>query len=811
MSFLDQFATEVNFTYNRQLSYKTCCGGVVSIIVMGILGVYLVYLLNIMVRREFPDTIVRWNFAEEGPPSLNILYDPTYDVPNVNKTVILPQDIEHISYFYTSIALRDTNNRLLTYDPRVIKISVKQVDLFNNTFIYTDKSFKPCTKFGDFSLHDYDYLTLNYTYCINDNFAISGFPGKEGSSYLEVKFSVCKNDPTCLPSANVSSIIKGAKIEFYYQSNIINATSTEKVVTGTIEQTYWDIVPSFTKISTIQIGLDNLESYDSYLPDFIWNKKSYHSALVIRDIATKLSDIDTSNNILVLRISNSRISKLTERRFVDLITQLGKIGGIIGIPVMFGTLFVFLFANFEFKVNMTNVFYNIIDPSNTKNVSKSFNSFLKEHYNFLMTEYEKLRERPEKEMELQNITQKQQQEIGRTEDAYEKKLNYLIKCKLDNNIFEKLFTLSKIEKMFGLNINDRRELLEEFKGRNYKLDEGKPLLSSQGGGEENVISVQPLKTEDDESKFFREQSSNLGEKESQVEKITREKSDLFELEKMLKQQKSRKSKNKKNKDSRNYYSFFLKNRERTIDYYKYSILYQIFKFINYDKLLLKPYELFLKLFCGCCIRRKSVSEIKENMFKKNNNGQKETILQKRCDILETASERMTIDFDLAYLLKSVYDFEKFIIILFTEEQLSVYKSVAKPTITLALLNDKSKHLIDDLEEVAGDESERDKKHMDEFEEFLNQMTHREIEDVDLKLMRIMGLSFEQAYKFQEAVNKNIRQMKLLEEKVKPEEIVIEENSLTEANDPLLAEDIPDPNKQIGDKEALEKIFNQYKH
>jgi hypothetical protein len=825
MSFLDQFATEVNFTYNRQAKYKTCCGGIVSIVVVGILTAYLVYLLQIMLKREFPDTILRTNFAEGGPPALQILYDPTYDDPNATKYQILPEEIKTKSFFYISVAFRLTNNSLAAIDPRVLQLSVRQVDLINNTFIYTDKKFAPCPRFGEFTLEEYYYLSLNQTYCINDDYTLAGFPGKEGSSYLEIKARVCRNNASCLATATVDGLIKGSKLEFYYLSNIINATSTEKVVTGTIEQTYWDVIPAFTKISTIEVGMDNLESFDGYLPDFIWGRKEYHSALVVREIATKLSDNDPNNDAIVIRISNSRISKLTERRFIDLITQVSKLGGIIGIPVMFGTIFVVLFANFDFKVNMTNVFYNLIDPTNSANVSKGFNKFLKEQYNFLMSEYEKLRLLPEKDMELKHVTPKQQKELEATEDLYENKLNYTIKFKNDSyNIFEKYFTLSKIEKMFGLTSRERLERLQEFRDRNYINDnEGKSLIANQAQeimdnqeDERNFGSLQRCATEDNErGGIVRQQTLGLGnQRESNVEKITREKSDLVEFEKFVKGQGIVKPSAPKKKYEKDYYGYFLKKRERTLDYYKYSILYQIFKYINYDKLLLKPHEMIIKLFCGCCVKRKSLNDIKESLFKKTGSMEPETDLQKRCDILETASERMTIDFDLAYILKSVDDFEKFIIILFSEEQLAVYKSVAKPTITLSQLANKKSGLIDDLETVDSKESERDKKHMMQFEHFLDSMTHREIEDVDIKLMRIMGLSFDDAYTFGEAIKKEIRHKKILDDKqVNPDEIdpvMIRNNNIeSETFDPLLDENLPDPNEQIGDNEALDKIYKQY--
>jgi hypothetical protein len=825
MSFLDQFAKEVNFTYNRQPFYKTCCGGFVSICVFVILGFYFAYLLNIMISREFPDTIERTIFADEGPTPLNILYDPEYDDPNVQKYTIPNQNRTTESYFYSSISFRLSDNSFGVIDPSVIRFSVNQVDLVNGTFITTPKNYEPCTKFGDFKLSDFDYLPLNSTYCINDNFTLAGFYGKEGSSFLEIRVGVCNNSPNCLPADKIASTIKGAKIEFYYQSSVLNATATENILSTTLEQTYWDIVPTFTKLSNIEVGIDTLESYDGYLPDFIWDRKYYTYTLAVRSINTILSDGNKNKDFLIIRISNSRISKLTERRFIDFITQLGKLGGIIGLPVMFGTLFVFLFANFDFKVNMTNVFYNLIDPANTKNVSKKFDSFIQAHYNNLMLEYEKLRQRPEKEMELKNINPLELKGVEQSEDLYETKLNYMMKSNPDVSNFEKFFTISKIERMFGLSPHERKEKLEQFKNNNFKLDDTYSLLGADPNQNDNKSENKDIESNNilEEQLTFRKSSSEVIAGESEVEKITREKAEMVDFDKMMKENKkiikrqnSRRAKKKVQKYEKDFYTFILTGKDKTMDYYKYSILYQVFKYINYDKLLLKPHEIVLKLFCGCCIKRRSIQEIKDNFYKKGLNLEDEgTDLIKRCDILDTASERMTIDFDLAYILKSVDDFEKFIVILFTKEQYDIYKSIAKPNITL-IPNPGELKLIDALEKVDGHESERDRKNMLQFEAFLDIMSKKELEAIDIKLMRIMGLSFEEAYNFGEAVRKNIRMKKDTMPELK--EIIDEDmdpnphkkETETETIDPLLDDNGPEVNGEpISEKDALDRIHKQF--
>ena len=82
MENFDFFARPITFKYNKNEYFKTSCGGCVSLTVIGILVAYLVYLLLIMINREFPEIVTRKIYDDYHNFEISVLRDPAIDDNN---------------------------------------------------------------------------------------------------------------------------------------------------------------------------------------------------------------------------------------------------------------------------------------------------------------------------------------------------------------------------------------------------------------------------------------------------------------------------------------------------------------------------------------------------------------------------------------------------------------------------------------------------------------------------------------------------------------------------------------------------------
>lgn len=343
---LDLYSEPIHFFYRRNKYYKTIWGGILSLITFLALLAYLGYLFMVMILRQYP-IINNKIFVDDEPRPVSVAYDISYDFPNKTRDWIPDSDIDKRGYWYISFGVRD-NDPKLAYPPLIkledsyLTFAVNQISKINGTLVKNPLNYALCPKFGQFDPSIFNNLVLNMTYCINDNYDLIGTQGNEGSSWLEVRFTKCAGKPFCSNRTTLDAWLMNLQLEFYFQNSIINTTAfIPNIVVSAVEEQYWDLVPTFTKIADVELGIDYLDSYDSYLPDFINRSYNRSYSFMVRSFETQISDLNSQNDILIVNFMPSRTRYATERRYVDILTQLALVGGITSILFSLGYLVVF--------------------------------------------------------------------------------------------------------------------------------------------------------------------------------------------------------------------------------------------------------------------------------------------------------------------------------------------------------------------------------------------------------------------------------------------------------------------------------------
>lgn len=369
---LDLFSEPVHFSFKKQTYFKTTCGGLVSIIEGIILLLYLYFLIDDLISRKLP-IITESIIINDTPPSLNFYADENFKNQNVNYNSTK-------NIFYNSFGIRKNVNPsyLITLNDtftKYINLEINQVTIQNGIKNKKKLNFEPCQRFADFN-PEFISLTLDKTYCLNDNYSLSGFLNQENSTSLEIKLKKCdKSTSTCMNQTEIDSYTKDLQFEWYYDNTVLNTTNLDKVLSHSLEQKYWDILSFYTKTCTIPIGQDYISLYNSYLPDFIFAPYTTEKAISLRDFITEIIDPDTEGNLLIMNLKSSDYYIIKERRYLDIFAQLATLGGMCDVIYLIGFIFVFHIAQEKFNEELVNTFYNVNDPNSENENDKNMLDF----------------------------------------------------------------------------------------------------------------------------------------------------------------------------------------------------------------------------------------------------------------------------------------------------------------------------------------------------------------------------------------------------------------------------------------------------
>ena len=110
-----------------------------------------------------------------------------------------------------------------------------------------------------------------------------------------------------------------------------------------------------------------------------------------------------------------------------------------------------------------------------------------------------------------------------------------------------------------------------------------------------------------------------------------------------------------------------KNQSLTeIEYLKYAIVYDVFKYEIYNGMVFNHFELFSIIFCYCCLTTK---------------------LRKKLRIFKKASKRLERDTDFLSIIKSFQEFDSFKKTFFEADQFNLFNSLVNCPITIKEINE----------------------------------------------------------------------------------------------------------------------------
>jgi hypothetical protein len=688
----DLYAEPVNFTYRNKNTFKTAFGGFVThLIVIALLGYFLSLLLQ-MFKREIP-FLNQTKFISEFPEPINI----TTFKDDENGMSYLANPNQRTASWPTSLGVR-LDGSLITLENTNLRIKVYQLTYRNGIIEQKTLKTKLCDSFGILNQTQFDGLKLDYTYCIDDHFVLSGIQGDENSSWITIKYS---NETEMIENSEVKIYDNKGKLQFelyYIVQKIYFDAFDDEVVQNSLEQKYFDNVASFAKIVDCEVGFDELHSYDNYLPDFLNSNYKYYKALKVRSFLSDLNDIADDNVLLQMNFFSSKVRILNSRRFNDVITQISKMGGLIGIMMSLGFFVSCWFVKFDQEETMMNDFYNVIDPKNNREYKKKFQFFIIDNYNTLMRAY------CQKKKLVSYDTNNNEENV---DDIV------LNKSKLKSTFFDKIFhSKSKNEKSIGFfgklskgNDHSRISEFEDIKDFEEDLDDDEGLIDSNDDLKKNILK-----------RFF-----TLKRIENMFNLSIEERDEMLQTFKI----------NDANfNDAKfNFYQNIFKNKKKTKVYYANKIFYDSLKYMGYNNMNFSLVEMLKVIFCSCFHKNKS-----------NKNSTKDNLDDKYL-VYNASLQKLGIDFDLVSVLKSEKDLKNFIKIYFDENQEKIFSSINKNTVLVT--DEEFENSLKKSRSSTEYDSEikNIQNSMKEYNSFLLSIIKRgSVTNLEKKLFNIMGLS-----------------------------------------------------------------------
>jgi len=196
LKFFDMYGQSVNFSYMGKSTFSTTCGGLVSIIIIGLLLYYSITLILLMVFHNEPFSFTTLLYLNPAP-EINVKMDrqsffKNFSVPEANFND--PKN----SFMQISIGLMD--ERLIKFipiDTRYFNIYMfmSQKTTINGTENYEQVAvfFDLCTRFSNFT-EEYQIWRLNETYCAFTDIKVMGSSIDANNSFLNIDINRCQNN-----------------------------------------------------------------------------------------------------------------------------------------------------------------------------------------------------------------------------------------------------------------------------------------------------------------------------------------------------------------------------------------------------------------------------------------------------------------------------------------------------------------------------------------------------------------------------------------------------------------------------------------
>ncbi|MCQ2816498.1 MAG: hypothetical protein MJ252_04440 [archaeon] len=343
MGNIDIYARPVNFNFQGYKLVPSYCGGIISLIVECLLIAYLVFLLIDMTDRESP-LVSNGIKTHTFPDDATINAAPTSFSENKSK-----KDYNLFSAFCLF-----SNNVCTESDFLEIIVEQKEIE---DGFV----------KSTNLSLTDYDPGSYKVKWqkgsepkdaggskLIKDSFKLSKLYGMNGAKWIEIKVRYKEGiDP--------ETYTKIETFELWQERKRFGPSEyKDDMILSTVDQMFWDLLPTNTKVATYQLVRQTLKVNDYYLPRFLIPKsKRYILTATGMEDQTKGYD---GKNLMVFKFFLGREEMEIERNFQDVFTILAMIGGLAGTVITILIILVFVIRDFRMNERAMKDCYYILHP-----------------------------------------------------------------------------------------------------------------------------------------------------------------------------------------------------------------------------------------------------------------------------------------------------------------------------------------------------------------------------------------------------------------------------------------------------------------
>ena len=628
---VDLYGQPIQFSYKNQSNFTSGCGGITSIFIIVFLFIYLLYLLLEIINKQNP-LILQSGTSSNAAEKLQLIMDPYLQWNRTDKIKENFTDSEK-AVGQIAIGFYDTKNEnYIDIDPTYFYMIPTFISSNKNSTNYTKLYFSKCSSF--YNINDTVLKKINLTWCIYDTMNLVGSLSDDIYNYTQIQVNICSNN-------TIKNDIIPRKIEF---SSNFNSS----------------YLSPYSYIPFLNIKTNNdMKDYNSLYPNSIYpyvsniGPNDYNKSLniickprdtILKYLANLKIEIYSINNVFNLtEINNPVTSRVIKSDFYFLSTLL-------------------ITYNLYYNKNKYMI-YNSMLPIFLKNSSIVY-------YGLQIDSEEKYYTNESKDTSSVIFTFNiiSSQSSMDTTVIYDNILDVL---GIVGGISKIIMMISSIFVVYIADIKFKESLINEFysvidpnkddlikrdfsKFLEFKYDNFDILVSKTN--QQTFLKIDDLNNP--LHKFFNKDV---------ILKIYNYKHNSEKDEDNIFINNENNNENDENKTNNMIKVKPKKNQSLTeIEYLKYAIVYDVFKYEIYNGMVFNHFELFSIIFCYCCLTTK---------------------LRKKLRIFKKASKRLERDTDFLSIIKSFQEFDSFKKTFFEADQFNLFNSLVNCPITIKEINE----------------------------------------------------------------------------------------------------------------------------
>lgn len=251
---------------------------------------------------------------------------------------------------------------------------------------YTSKiNFAPCdrsTSFTNLSPEIFNQNGINAAFCpisIIDNttrdpyppeFAIAGSYLDPNFQFIQFNVKICNETGetsgalTCDNMTNVTNIFATEQVKFnlYFTNNLVAPGQYSPATQPFLDSIYWDMDPTFYKVTDIYIDQGTVQNYDSIWSSTNNTNQTFYSFNPSNNREQMMSSANQGGNLLQWNIRRSNFNYVTTRRYTKIQDILANIGG-LSKSIMFAFAFIAAgYVRYKYQTMLSNELYNYEIP-----------------------------------------------------------------------------------------------------------------------------------------------------------------------------------------------------------------------------------------------------------------------------------------------------------------------------------------------------------------------------------------------------------------------------------------------------------------